>query len=197
MKELSFDPKTHTYTLNGMVIPSVTQLMKPLSNAKYGAIDESTLRAKAEKGTAVHEAIEFHIAYGAIDCPSDLMGYFNAYLAWRDDYLPRIVMSEQAVYHPAMLYAGTMDLLAVIGDRNVLIDVKTTSQINDMLTSVQLEAYERAAMEHGIEVDEKAVLQLMPDGRYKFKLYRAHDAAAWQTFAALMTIQAHINKYGG
>ena len=197
MKELSFDPKTHTYYLNGSVIPSVTQLMKPLSNAKYGAIDETTLKAKAEKGTAVHEAIEFHIAYGAIDCPPELMGYFDAYLSWRDDYLPQIIMSEQATYHPALLYAGTMDLLAEIGGRTVLIDVKTTAQINDMLTTVQLEAYERAAEQHGITVDEKAVLQLMPDGRYKFKLYRAHDAAAWQTFAALMTIQAHINKYGG
>lgn len=197
MNELSFDPKSHTYRLNGAVIPSVTQIMKPLSNAKYGAIDEATLSAKAAKGTAVHEAIEFHIAYGAIDCPDELMGYFNAYLSWREDYAPEIIASEQATYHPALLYAGTMDMLAVIGGKTVLIDVKTTVKINDMLTTVQLEAYERAAEQHEIKVDEKAVLQLMPDGRYRFKLYRAHDPAAWQTFAALLTIQAHINKYGG
>ena len=54
--ELQFDDDKHIYKLNGIEIPSVTTIMKPLSNAEYNGISENTLRKAAEKGTAVHAA---------------------------------------------------------------------------------------------------------------------------------------------
>lgn len=58
--EVSFDEEAHKYTTaDGVIIPSVTTLMKPLTEKAYRAIDREVLRAAAELGTAVHECTEF------------------------------------------------------------------------------------------------------------------------------------------
>lgn len=38
--ELEFEERRHVYKLNGVVIPSVTTVMKPLSDDVYGKIDQ-------------------------------------------------------------------------------------------------------------------------------------------------------------
>lgn len=196
MSELHFDSVRHVYTLDGVILPSVTQIMRPLSSAEYAGVDSAMLKAAAARGTAIHEAIEFYAEYGAIDCPQDYMPYFAAYLKWHEEVKPVNIASEQATWHTQLLYAGTIDRTAIVDRKRTLIDVKTTAALNDMLATVQLEAYARALATHGVEVDQKAILHLRRDGTYKFKVYPARDIEAWQTFAALMTIQAHMNKYG-
>ena len=59
MAELTFDPEKHIYRLDGFIIPSVTQVMKPLSDEKYKDVDQEVLDAAAKRGTAVHSACEF------------------------------------------------------------------------------------------------------------------------------------------
>ena len=46
---LEFDDRTHTYTLDGLVIPSVSAIMEPLSRVKYRGISERTLDRAAGK----------------------------------------------------------------------------------------------------------------------------------------------------
>lgn len=64
LPELTFEDSTHTYRLNGIVIPSVSTLMEPLTAAKYKGISEATLDRAADKGTSVHNAIENYIKFG-------------------------------------------------------------------------------------------------------------------------------------
>ena len=40
---LEFDDPTHTYRLDGLIIPSVSAILGPLSKAKYSGISERTL----------------------------------------------------------------------------------------------------------------------------------------------------------
>lgn len=54
----SFDSLFHTYTLNGKIIPSVTQL---LDDGSYVNVDEEILKYAQEKGTIVHEEIENYL----------------------------------------------------------------------------------------------------------------------------------------
>lgn len=194
---LTFEPQTHIYRLSGVPIPSVTQIMKPLSEHKYKGIDEEILNRAAERGTDVHSAIEFFGRYGIQECTKEAKPYFDAFLAWHEDYKPQIISNESATYHTSLMYAGTVDLLAVIAGKLTLVDFKTTAALNDMLTTVQLEAYRRALDTHGIRIEQKAILQLKPDRSYTFKVYDLFDLEAWKTFAALLTIRAHIIHYGG
>ena len=70
--ELTFDEATHLYRLNGVELPSVTTVMKPLSTEVYGGVDEWVMERAAGRGTAVHNAIENWSLYGIEDiAPED------------------------------------------------------------------------------------------------------------------------------
>lgn len=195
--ELTFDEKTHVYKLNGTVIPSVTTIMKPLSNSLYKSIDEKVLNRAAERGTIVHNAIENYIKFGITDCPHEFIGYFNAYLKWCRDYKPEILHSEQQTYHKFMRYAGTIDCICMIDGLKILVDYKTSAAVNRMLTGVQTEAYAKAYETHGEKIDKKAILHLDKFGNYEFIEYKRNDTESWAAFNALMTIHNHIRKYQG
>lgn len=147
---LAFEEKTHQYILNGMqVLPSVTTLMKPLSDTLYAGIRPETLQAAAERGTEVHSAIEDYVTLGITDISEARRGYFEAFLRWMKDYNVQPLSVEHRAYHPALGYAGTLDLLCTLskGDTDsqvlTLVDFKTSASVNRMLTGVQLEAYEQ------------------------------------------------------
>ena len=195
MAQLVFEPQTHTYRLDGMVIPSVTQIMKPLSDAEYSAIDPAVLDNAARRGTAVHAACELYGLYGVADVQPEYQGYIDAFLKWVDQLKPTFIYTERAIWHKQLLYAGTLDLVAEIGGIKMLVDYKTTSQINDMLTKVQLEAYRRALETHGIEVEGKAILQLRPNGTFEFRNYKSPDFEAWDVFTSLLKVRGYINKF--
>lgn len=86
MPELTFEDATHTYRLNGLVIPSVSTVMEPLKNELYKGIGDSTLANAANKGTIVHNAIENWIKFGIEDVPHEHQGYFDGFLEWWNKY---------------------------------------------------------------------------------------------------------------
>lgn len=194
---LTFDRENHLYRVSGIPIPSVTQLMQPLSQTKYNTVNDAILQMAADRGTEVHSAIEFFLKYGVDEISDGGRGYMDAFLSWYREAKPQVIGSELMTYHRTLLYAGTVDLLANVGGKLTLIDYKTTAAIHDVLTTVQLEAYQRALASDGVKIDQKAILHLKQDGTYLFKVYQANDLEAWKTFCALITIRAHIIHYGG
>ena len=52
--ELAFDGQQHLYTLGGFVLPSVTQIMSPMSSMLYAAVPQAALDAAADRGTRAH-----------------------------------------------------------------------------------------------------------------------------------------------
>ena len=60
-----FDEEKHRYTTeSGLRLPSVTQILHPISLSLYEGVDPETLRLKAELGSAVHSCIEYLIESG-------------------------------------------------------------------------------------------------------------------------------------
>ena len=190
--ELEFQESTHTYLLHGCPIPSVTQLMAPLSAAVYGGINTEVLNKAAERGTEVHEAAENYANFGIVDISPEYRGYLDGFCKWFDEVKPEVVSTEFKMYHKYLIYGGTADLLAYINGKLYLIDYKTTSSVETMLTRVQLEAYKQALISHGIPVEGKAILHLRPDGRAKLLEYDSEDDDAWQTFWSLVTVNNYI-----
>lgn len=194
---LTFDRENHLYRVSGIPIPSVTQIMGPLSQAKYSTVSDAILQTAADRGTEVHTAIEFFLKYGVAEISERGRGYLDAFMSWYQQYKPVVNGSEVMTYHRTLLYAGTVDLLATVGGKSTIIDYKTTAVVHDGLTTVQLEAYQRSLNSEGVKVDQKAILHLRQDGTYSFKVYQVNDLEAWKTFCALLTIRAHNIKYGG
>ena len=189
---LEFDEKTHIYRLNGIIIPSVSAIMEPLSNAKYANISESTLDRAAEKGTSVHNSIENWIKFGFMDVEPEYAGYFEAFTQWFEEYSPSIVASEVRVCNRLMMYAGTVDLIAYIDNKLTLVDYKSTYTLSKMTCGVQLEAYARALSSKGVEVEKKSILHLKKDGKFEFVDFPVKDADRWRVFGALKTVYDYI-----
>jgi len=193
--ELKFDEKRHLYSLNGQMLPSVTTVMRPLNEALYRGIDEEIMKVAADRGTAIHNAVENYALYGIKDIEASHLGYFNAFIRWWEDCLPGVITTESRLYHKYLRYAGTADLPCIIEGKRVLVDYKTSALVNKMLTGVQLEAYAKAYESHGYKFDEKAIVHLKRDGSYQMIRYKSNDLESWEVFSSLMVVWNHIQKY--
>ena len=193
-KELEFDDSKHVYKLNGAEIPSVTTIMKPLSNAEYSGISELTLQKAADKGTAVHNAAENWVKFQIDDIDPEYRGYFDAFLEWWNINDPQVVGSEVRLYHKIMRYAGTADLIAWLDGKITLIDYKKPSKLIEMNCGVQLEAYAKALASHGIDVQQKMILHLKRNGKFTEMKFQASDAKRWTVFGALKTVYDYIES---
>ena len=55
---LEYIDESHTYIFNGVILPSITQILKVKFGNKYLGVSNSTLERAANLGTEVHKAIE-------------------------------------------------------------------------------------------------------------------------------------------
>jgi hypothetical protein len=195
LPELAFEENTHTYTVNGIEIPSVTTVMKQLNEDYYGGIDTGVLTKAAAKGTAVHNAIENFLKFGIDDIAAEFNGYYRAFKSFMYDFKPEVIGSENRIYHKMLRYAGTSDLALIVKNKLLCVDAKTSSSIVKMLTRVQLEAYARAFSSHGIEFAGKAVLHLKKNGQYSFDdRYEPKDTEAWDVFCSMLTVRNYLEN---
>ena len=191
--ELTFNEFNHTYWLDELVIPSVTTLMKPLSDDFYRAVDTEVLEKAAKRGTAIHNAVENFAQFGIEDIPPAYGGYFQAFRTWWELRKPEVLATECRVYHKILRYAGTADLICVIGGRVTLVDYKSSAQVNSKLCAVQLEGYDRAFESHGVKIDDRMILHLSRDGKYSEVPFQ-RNARCWSVLSALMTVRNYMNE---
>jgi len=190
--ELTFDEAGHIYRLNGLVIPSVTTLMKPLSDDFYQTVNPEVLDRAARRGTAIHNAIENYAEFGIQDIAPKYAGYFRSFLQWWELRKPEPLAMESKVYHKILRYAGKADLICIIGGRLTLVDYKTSAQVNTKLCAVQLEGYDRAFESHGVKVDDRLILHLSKNGYREVQFQRS--SKCWSVLSSLMTIRNYMNE---
>lgn len=170
---IQFEPEQHIYTLRGMRLPSVTQIMEPMSLMLYKDVPLDVLQAAADRGTRAHEQISNYVLYGIMEEDTDTAPYIQAFLDFEKDYRPSWVASEYRTYHKIMRYAGTLDLLGYIqpdDDTGVdLIDLKCTSIFHPIMLSTQLSGYKEAVRSHGVKTRRQYGLQLLKNGKYRFE----------------------------
>ena len=195
LPELTFEEDSHTYRLDGLIIPSVTTLMKPLSQAYYGGIDAKVLGQAADRGSAVHSAIDLYSKYGVIDIEPELEGYFEAFRAWAKDFEVKPYATETRTYNRSLLYAGTVDMSCSEKGVDTLADFKTTASFSPMLCGVQLEAYDRAQESHGVKYQNRVIIQLKKDGTYRRHTDFHPRAECWRVFTSLLNVSGFIAKY--
>lgn len=125
---LEFDEQTHTYTLEGRVLPSVTQILDAV-----GLIDKQWYTEEAsQRGTNIALATEL-LDQGNLDretLETDFPGYVGYVDAWQDfltTSAAEVIWIERAVFDRALQYAGTLDRLVRITGVNYVLDIKTGS----------------------------------------------------------------------
>ena len=131
-----FNEQTHTYKLNDKILPSVTQIINEvLFYNKYSSVSEDTLELAKKKGSLIHKEIEDYIKTGSIGFTTELESFINIV----NDKKLEHMKSEVKVHNEEI--AGTIDIVCKIGDKNVIIDTKTTSEFDKEYVSWQLSIY--------------------------------------------------------
>jgi hypothetical protein len=175
MQELMFEEESHIYTLQGEVLPCVSDLCRFLHREIYKDAPSWAMEAAAERGTAVHEAAQQLDSTGTADIPDEYAPYLQAYAAFLREHDVEWMLIEQPLYHPQYLYAGTIDRYGIVDGFHTLVDLKTTYTIYKPLCCAQLNLYRLMLIIRGYPVQRLAILHLKKDGTYRFVRFDIDD----------------------
>lgn len=189
-----FEEEKHRYTTQGgVVLPSVTRILHPVTLSFYEGVDPETLRLKAELGHAVHSCIEFLIDDDLDESSIDLswQPYIDAWKYWRSVYQPKFLHTELRL--GCDLFCGTVDCICEIAGDFYVIDWKTTDKLMKTV-GPQTAAYELLARDYAKSQSmlHRAALQLKPNGQFVFE--RFSDVNDYAIFEHLLIVNQWMHK---
>ena len=137
---LEYIDSTHTYLVDGVIVPSITQIMKLKFENKYDGVDKDVLSKAAQKGTEVHEAIENYCKTGEVKDLKEVRNFI--FLQKHYDF---VVLGNEI---PIILFkddnpiaAGRLDLVLDVNGNIGLGDIKRTSTLDKEYLTYQLNLY--------------------------------------------------------
>ena len=151
---IEFLKEEHLYLVDGVITPSVTQILQFLFPDKYKDVPIEILQNKAKYGSILHKVIEiaeqeqmFEIE--ALRQKIKGINYlielsFKQYLKIKKKYNLEVIEQEQIVAYKDY-YCGTFDMIAKVDGKKSLIDIKTTAELDIEYLSWQLSYYELAS----------------------------------------------------
>lgn len=157
---LEYADDSHIYICDGVVVSSITQMLKLKFGGKYNGVSKSVLQKASEKGTMVHEAIEKYCKYGYESDLPELRNFKFLQRAYKFDVLCNEVPVILSV-DGEPVSAGRLDLvIEKIGEDGVLngergiADIKRTSTLDKEYLSYQLNLYRIAYQQcYGMKID--------------------------------------------
>jgi len=162
----SFDPETHTYTLDDRRLESVTEILKPLSPSDFYT-EEGRIR-----GTAIHNAVsDFHAGKDP-DLPAEYAAYLDGYIQFCHDYHYEPIEVEVPLYHRTMRYAGTPDSYGDSALGRILPDVKTGAFIPSY--ALQTAGYEELIVNTTkLKKFTRLSVHITTEGNYRVELHKS------------------------
>lgn len=147
---IEFVEEGHLYIYNGVIIPSVSDILKFIFPNKYKDVPDYILQNKAEYGSLVHELVE-QLENGKTieELKQDyefnyiVEASLEQHLKLKKEYEIETISQEEMVCYKG-LYAGRYDSEAMIKSELSLVDRKTTAKLDEEYLSWQLSYYELA-----------------------------------------------------
>ena len=143
---LTFDEATHRYFWNGTEVPSVTTVLRPLTD--FSMIPADKLEIARQRGVAVHKMVELD-AKGDLDedaLPEWLRPVLIKWRLFLAESGFKLFESEHRVFSRRYNYAGTFDLFGELRGHYALIDVKRSFFAGPVI-GMQTAAYSQAFAE--------------------------------------------------
>ena len=138
--ELEYFDDSHTYLVDGIIVPSITQILKSKFGGMYDFVNQSVLQRASEAGTQVHEAIERYCKTGE---ESDLKEVRN-FKFLQKQYGFEVLENEV----PVILWldgepvgAGRLDMVIRMNNQIGGADIKRVSSLNKEYLAYQLNLY--------------------------------------------------------
>lgn len=165
---IEFLEEPHLYLIDGILVPSVTQILELIFPDKYKNINQSILNKKAIFGTEGHSIIE-HLNVSNLEKAKeevsniqnkDLQICIREYLRLVSKFEIVPVEQEQRVSYK-YLYCGTLDMTGYVLGKHSLLDIKFTAELDKEYLSWQLGMY---ALAKGVKY-EKYYCIWLPKGK--------------------------------
>ena len=137
---LEYIDDIHTYLVDGVIVPSITQILKLRFGGKYSNVSRQTLQRAAEKGTEVHSAIEHYCKTGEDNGLKEVHNFIFLQRA----YNFRVVGNEIPVIlsmDDKPVSAGRLDLVLEMDGKIGLADIKRTATLDKEYLAYQLNLY--------------------------------------------------------
>lgn len=184
--DLEYLDSEHIYLVDGVIVPSITQILKVKFGKKYDGISERTLQNASDLGTQTHEAIERYCKTGEETDLKELRNFKflqNQYkFTVLENEIPVILFKDDEA-----ISAGRLDMVIEIPSANGmtinpvgLADIKRTSALDKNYLAYQLNLYRIAYQQcYNTEIEFLRGIHLREDVR-KFVEIPINEEFAWQ-----------------
>lgn len=176
---LEYFDDTHQYLIDGLLVPSITQILKRKFGNKYDGISQSILNNASIKGTQVHKAIEDYCKTGKEEDLKELKNFKFLQKQYNfkvlDNEVPIILFKDGEP-----IGAGRLDLVIEIDGKIGGADIKRTSVLDKEYLAYQLNLYRIGYRQsYGIEWEFLKGLHLREDTR-KFVNIPINEEETWK-----------------
>ena len=164
---LEFVEEEHIYLLDGVILPSVSEILHFIFPDKYKGVPSEVLNAKASYGTEIHISIQSYEENLVgnemyLPCSSSSEAYQCVVDDYDLNYIERAslkqyiklkkennieVLEQEQMIHYEDKYAGRFDMIARVNGDYCLCDIKTTATLDKEYLSWQLSLYAFARKE--------------------------------------------------
>ena len=162
-----FDEAAHRYTVDGVELPSVTQIVAPLGNDLDEAL-ELTVEAAADRGTTMHAYLAHRLTGGesdAFELPDVYKGYADAVELFLEEHTIVPLLIETPLAGDG--YAGTPDLVAEYDGALAVLDYKFVASVSKSKVCAQLNGYAALCESSGIFPEALYAVQFLQEGEYR------------------------------
>ena len=176
-RTLEFIEDTHTYIYDGVILPSITQILKTKFGKKYKGISKEILNKASQKGTEVHKAIEEFETKGMESDYKELRNYKFLKKQFKFECLqneiPVVLFKEDKP-----IAAGRIDLVLKEGNKVGIGDIKRTSTFDKEYVAYQTNLYRLGYQQsYGKEISFLRGVHLRNDVRKYIELPISEDLA--------------------
>src|SRR3989344_1671686 len=193
-----------------LAVETIERLIKPNTKYSKSELTEALALAKIahtirkdtalETGTQVHALLEQFIKNDDQEIPkqedSEVQECVNRFMEWVNKHKIEWLASELLVGSEIYKFAGTLDAIARLDNKLVLIDFKSSKQISIGEYGLQTAGYKIALEELGCpDIEERIIVRLPKDGSdieiHKIETNFEEDRAA---FLAARELYPYIKK---
>lgn len=162
---VSFYEKQHKYIVDGVEVPSITDIVGLLAIYygwdKYEHINQTSLESAAKKGTTLHKEIENYERFATVSNTTEFNNYLNA----KNTYGFTVLQNEEIVIlmiKEKPVAIGRFDMIVEVGGKYALMEIKRTSKYYREKVSLQLNLYRLAYLQtyKNFDIQELKILRL-------------------------------------
>ena len=176
---LEYFDETHTYLYDGLMLPSVTQILGVKYKNDYASVPPAVLDNASKRGTAVHKAIENYNNSGYDDGSEAVRNFKFLQKQYGfevlDSELPIVIFKDDMP-----IACGRLDMTMLMDGETGIADIKTVSALNKEKIAYQLNLYRIGLMQsYGVDAKFLKIIHLR-DGIRKVIDSPINEGMTWE-----------------